>query len=136
MSTDESLLCLDVGTVRIGVARANTIARIAEPLKTIPNDDLVVATIEHLVAEHHANTVVVGLPQNQHNEDTEQTRVVRDFVAKLEQTISVPFVFQDEADSSKRAEALLKGRGKQYEKAAIDAEAAALILQDYIEEQL
>lgn len=136
MSADESLLCLDIGTVRIGVARANVIARIAEPLKTIPNDDVVVRTLESLIDEQQATTVVVGLPRNRDNDDTDQTRYVRDLVARLQQDLGVAFVFQDEADSSKRAEALLQGRGREYEKAMIDAEAAALILQDYIEEQL
>lgn len=136
MSIDESLLCLDVGAVRIGVARANPIAKIAEPLKTITNDEVVIETITDIIDVEKVRTVVVGLPQNRHNEDTEQTKFVRDFVERLRETIGVPFVFQDEADSSKKAEIILRERGKPYGKEAIDAEAAALILQDYIEENL
>lgn len=135
MSADETLLCLDVGAVRIGVARANAIARIAEPLKTVNNDDVVVNTLQEIIEEHNVKTVVVGLPQNRNQEDTEQTRFVRDFIAKLKEAVAVEFVFQDEAESSIKAEAMLKQRGKRYSKEDIDAEAASLILQDYIEEQ-
>lgn len=136
MSSTETLLCLDVGAVRIGVARANAIAKIAEPLKTVTNDDLVVQVLEEIIAGEHAATVVVGLPQNRNQEDTDQTRFVRDFVRKLQKVIEVPFVFQDEADSSIKAETILRERGKDYAKEDIDAEAATLILQDYIEEHL
>lgn len=136
MSADETLLCLDVGAVRIGVARANAIAKIAEPLKTVTNDETVVHALTDIIDSEKVSTVVVGLPQNRNQEDTDQTRFVRDFVKKLQETVSAEFVFQDEAESSIKAEAMLKQRGKKYAKEAIDAEAATLILQDYIEEQL
>ena len=136
MSADESLLCLDVGAVRIGVARANLVAKIAEPLRTVTNDEVIVHALQEIVADEHVKTVVVGLPQNRNQEDTDQTKFVRDFVKKLQATISAEFVFQDEAESSIKAEALLRQRGKPYVKEDIDAEAATLILQDYIEEHL
>jgi len=136
MSADESLLCLDVGTVRIGVARANTVAKIAEPLKTVTNNNEVVTVLQQIIADEQATTVVVGLPQNRNQEDTAQTRFVRDFVRKLQPEVSAELVFQDEAESSIKAEARLRQLKKPYRKADIDAQAATLILQEYIEEQL
>lgn len=136
MSADESLLALDVGSVRIGVARANVIARIAEPLTTLANDEGIEQALNRLIDAERARTIVVGLPQNQHGEDTEQTRFVRDFAKRIQGFASVEIVFQDEADSSNKAEKILQGRGKPYGKGDIDAEAATLILQDFIEEQL
>jgi len=136
MSSDGTLLCLDVGAVRIGVARANTIARIAEPMRTVTNDDDVVAALQEMISEEKVTKVVVGLPQNRNQEDTDQTRFVRGFVKELQEKVSADFVFQDEAESSIKAEAALRSRGKAYVKEDIDAEAATLILQDYIEEQL
>lgn len=133
---DESLLALDVGAVRIGVARANKIAKIAEPLETVQNDDMVTDKLKQFIDQQNATLIVVGLPQNRSNEDTEQTTFVRDFVDSLKETIGAPFVFQDEADSSKKAEEILRGRKGSYQKEDIDAEAATLILQDYIEEHL
>lgn len=136
MTAAHTLLCLDIGEVRIGVARANSIARIAEPVKTIANDEVVVHTLQEMIAAEPVAVIVVGLPQNRNHEDTDQTRYVRDVVARLEKEINIPFIFQDEAGSSQKAEEILRGRGKSYPKEAIDAEAATLILQDYIEEQL
>lgn len=136
MTAAHTLLCLDIGEVRIGVARANSIARIAEPVKTIANDEVVVHTLQEMIAAEPVTMIVVGLPQNRSHEDTDQTRYVRDVVARLEKEINIPFVFQDEAGSSQKAEEILRARGKSYPKEAIDAEAATLILQDYIEEQL
>ncbi len=136
MSVDETILCLDVGAVRIGVARANAIAKIAEPLKTLTNDDVVVPALQEIIDAEKVKTIVVGLPQNRNQEDTDQTRFIRDFVDKLQESIGCQFAFQDEADSSNKAEIILQQRGKTYAKEDIDAEAATLILQDYIEEQL
>lgn len=135
MSIDETLLCLDVGEVRVGVARANIIAGIAEPLTTIPYEEAA-SLLPDIMAAEKATTVVIGLPQNKDGQDTDQTRFVRDFVTQLTESISAEFVFQDEADSSKRAKKILQERGKTYVKEDIDAQAATLILQDYIEEQL
>jgi putative holliday junction resolvase len=135
-STDHSLLCLDVGAARIGVARANPVAKIAEPLTTATNDDTIIDTLKKIVAAEKAQTIVVGLPQNKNYEDTEQTKFVRDFVSKLQAEVSAEFVFQDEAETSLKARAILRDRGKPFPKEAVDAEAATLILQDYIEEHL
>jgi len=132
---DKSLLCLDVGAVRIGVARANAVAKIAEPLTTLANDDSFAKRLQEIIETENINLIIVGLPQNQSYEDTEQTKFVRDFIKKLKKTIDLKFVFQDEADSSLRARAILFDRGKDFPKEAIDAEAATLILQDYIEER-
>ncbi len=134
--SDQSLLCLDVGAVRIGVARANVVAKIAEPLTTLANDESFEKKLQELIKSEHVSLIVVGLPQNQSYEDTEQTKFVRDFIKQLKKSADVDFVYQDEADSSLRARAILSDRGKDYPKEAIDAEAATLILQDYIEDKL
>lgn len=127
-----SLIALDVGEKRIGVARASTIARLAEPLMTIEHTDAVMDTIEQLIAEHAVSTVVVGLPRNLSGEDTAQTDTVRTFAAQLR---GVEVVFQDEALTSRKAEAELQNRGKPYQKGDIDALAATYILDDYLNAQ-
>lgn len=133
---DEAILCLDVGEVRIGVARANVVAKIAGPLTTLANNETIMPRLKSLAEEQKAKLIVVGLPLNRDDEDTQQTKFVRDFTDRLEQEVGVKVEFQNEADSSKRAKEALSSRGKDFPKEAIDAEAATLILQDYIEEQL
>lgn len=130
-----TILALDVGAQRIGVATANVIARIASPLVTIPNNESIANTIQRLIAENDVEMLVVGLPRGLDGQETAQTRTVRDFVSSLQQTIGdFPMQFQDEALTSRKAEEELEARGKPYQKGDIDALAATYILDDYLQE--
>lgn len=126
-----NLLSLDVGTVRIGVAAADTIVPIALPLTTIDVDGHEVEHILELAKERHVETIVVGYPRNQSGEATAQTGIAEAFGEKLKTDVNV--VFQDESLTSVMAEDRLKADNKPYSKADIDAMAAAIILQDYLE---
>lgn len=79
-----------------------------------------------------AQTLVVGYPRNQQGEATAQSAYVEAFADKLADIAKV--VFQDESLTSVLAESRLKSRGKPYVKGDIDKEAAAIILQDYLEQ--
>lgn len=123
-------LGIDVGTKRVGLATADVTARIAQPWQTIAPEDLV-ATIEN---QGPFAAVVVGLPRNLAGADTAQTLAVRRFCADtLERQLALDPIFQDEAASSAVAEAELQASGKPYAKADIDAQAATIILQDYLD---
>lgn len=127
-----TILALDIGASRIGVASANTLARIASPLATLQNEGEVGAAIRRLVEEYSVSGVVVGLPRGLQGQDTQQTKAVKDFGRALEPHIGVPLYWQDEALTSAKAEAELKSRGKPYAKADIDALAATYILEDFL----
>ena len=127
-------ISLDIGTKRIGVAVASLITRFPRPLTTLTNDDDIVASIRQVIETEDAGIVVAGLPRGLDGQETAQTSYAREFVAKLQADISLPFFFQDEALTSVRAEQELKARGGSYEKSAIDALAAVYILEDYLEE--
>jgi putative Holliday junction resolvase len=126
-----NLISLDVGTRRIGVATANSDLPIAVPLTTIEVDGTEVERIGKLVNEQSVDTIVVGYPRNQSGDATDQTGIVEAFAEELRQFASV--VFQDESLTSVMAEDRLKASGKPYVKGDIDALAAAIILQDYLE---
>lgn len=130
-----SILALDVGAQRIGVARASTIAKIASPLTTIINNDDVVDAIAKLISQEDAGALVVGFPRNLQSQETAQTRSVQDFVKILQEHITLPVYFQDEALTSNKAEAELEARRKPYAKGDIDALAATYILDDFLQEQ-
>lgn len=133
MTSARSILALDVGGSRIGVAVADTAVRIAVPLITIDVDGTELKKITELIAKEKATVVVVGYPRNQAGEQTQQTAVVEDFADKLKDT-AVDIVFQDESLTSVLAEQRLKEGGRPYAKGDIDSEAAAIILQDYLED--
>lgn len=136
MTQTKQLLSLDIGSVRIGVAVADTSVKIAIPYETIPMDENNFRRdVADLIQKTAAQVVVVGYPRNQSGEDTAQTTYARDKAAFLKD-LDVEVAFQDESLTSVIAEQRLKQRGGSYEKSDIDKEAAAIILQDYMEQQL
>jgi len=132
MTKTKSLVALDVGEARIGVAVADSQVKIAMPFTTVPVDGNEVREIARIVIDQDADTIVVGYPRNQSGDPTAQTAYAEDFATKL-QDIDAEVVFQDESLTSVIAEQRLKERGQPYQKGDIDAEAAAIILQDYVE---
>ena len=130
------LVCLDVGERRIGVAVADTAVRIAIPVETIEVDGTEYARIVKRLWLEGASQLVVGYPRNQQGEATKQTTYVEHFIEELRKTegFTATVAFQDESLTSVLAEQRLVSYKKPYTKADIDAQAASIILQDYIEE--
>jgi putative pre-16S rRNA nuclease len=138
-------LGIDYGRRRIGLALSDATGLLARPWKAIarvgtPAD--VAGTLASEIAALAADddglgTVIVGLPRRLGGEDSEQTKHVEALVARLRPLVRVPIVTQDERLSSREAESLLARREKDWRKRKplIDATAAAVILQDYLDGQ-
>lgn len=131
MKTPTTILALDVGSKRIGIAASNDVARIASPLLTLNVGDNVMKDIAELIDKHQATELVIGLPRGLEGQETAQTKYVRNFADKLKQCIDIPMHFQDEALSSVMAEEQLLVKGN-YTKADIDKLAATQILDDFL----
>lgn len=130
------LIALDVGTKRIGVAKADSKVRIAIPYSAVEVDGTEFEKIASLARAWDINSFVLGLPRNSQGEETEQSRYVREFAKDLKRAIpSAKICFQDESLTSVEAEKRLKSRKKGYKKGDIDSEAATIILQDFLEEK-
>ena len=128
------ILALDVGEKRIGVARADSDTRIAVPVGYIDVNGLEWQEIARIANLNSTALFVIGLPRSNDGNETAQSAYVRNFARDLTQKIPGAKVsFQDESLTSVMAEERLKSRGKAYEKGEIDAEAAAIILQDFLE---
>jgi len=130
----KTVLALDVGSKRIGIAMATLIAKLASPYGVIENNQQVFTNINQLVNSHSVTAIVVGLPRSLEGQETDQTRQVKQFVNNLKTKVNVPIYMQDEALTSKKAEAELSNRKALYNKEAIDALAATYILGDFLEE--
>ena len=140
------ILALDVGTKRIGYAYADTNVRIAIPRGMIPVNGNEMAEIAKQYRLEKAELLVCGLPRNSKGEETAQTEWVYNFIIALKEYFvkhkqeELTVEFQDESLTSVRAEEIL-GSGKhelnRKDRAdgRVDAEAAAIILQDFIESQ-
>jgi putative Holliday junction resolvase len=131
------ILALDVGKRRIGVAISDPMGVTARPLSTIDRNRQTPAKILNMVQELGVELLVIGLPLHLNGTEGEQADDVRKFAAKLSAAgCSVPIKFIDERLTSVEAEARLSDRRGSWrkKKSRIDAFAAALILEAYLNE--
>lgn len=127
MKASLAVLGLDVGSKRIGVARGTTLAKLATPLAVISVDGQELTQLKRLVEQENAQTLVVGLPRGLEGQETAQTASVRDF-GRVLATLGLPLYWQDEAGTTKQAQGEAHGNVNN-----VDALAAAIILQDYLD---
>ena len=121
---------VDVGTRRVGLAVAGAEAKMAKALTTVSPDEV----NKVIDQEGPFLAIIVGLPRGLSGQDTPQTLAVRRWVDDAFGKRHEEIVWMDEAGTSALAEDELMAGGKPYDKAAIDAQAAAIILQDYLDQ--
>jgi putative Holliday junction resolvase len=136
-------LGIDYGERRIGLALSDATGLLASPWKRMANDGNAIAAAKRLAEEVRVlqadesglGAVVIGLPRRLSGEATEQTARVQALARELESRIEIPIVLQDERLTSHEAEELLAQRERDWRrrKDQLDAMAAALILQDYLD---
>ena len=133
---------LDVGERRIGVAISDSTRTLARPVAVLQVRGIDAAVqvvadqIARLAAEDDGvSSVVVGLPRRLDGSPNAMTPLVERFVAALRDLTGLPIALQDERLSSQEAESRLALREKDWRvrKRQLDAAAAAIILQDYLD---
>ena len=138
-------LGIDYGERRIGLALSDATGLLASPWKRLANDGNPIAAAKRLAEEIRVlqadesglGAVVIGLPRRLNGEATEQTVKVQVLARELGARIEIPIALQDERLTSHEAEELLAQRERDWRrrKDQLDAMAAALILQDYLDSQ-
>jgi putative Holliday junction resolvase len=130
-------LGVDLGRARIGLALADDVLRTARPLRTVARraDAATFADISTTAREFEVDRAVVGLPHNMDGSEGDAARQARGFAAKLGAALGVPVELFDERLSTFEAEGRLRDRGvpTKDRRAHVDAEAAAVILQGWLE---
>jgi len=126
-------LGIDVGTVRVGVARSDPSGLLASPIETLERDSAV-ERISELVREHRAIEVVVGLPLALSGRVTASTEDATGFAQELANCLDVPVRLVDERLSTVSASSRLRegGRSAKRQRHSIDQAAAVIILQHWI----
>ncbi len=135
------VLAIDVGKRRIGLAISDRSRTLARPLVTIrvtTRDGVsqVAAEIERLAAEEDGLAeIVVGLPRGLDGQPHAQTVAVEAFIAGLRGRTSLPVATEDERLSSREADSRLAVHDRDWRsrKERLDAAAAAVVLQDYLD---
>lgn len=125
----QTIIGLDIGEKRIGVARISTVAKIAEPLEVIETSSQdVTGKIKQVINEYQADAVVAGLPRGLDGQETAQTKYCQDFARQLATELTVPVYMIDEAGTSKEADARI-GASTNISR---DSMAAAILLEDFV----
>lgn len=124
-------LCVDVGSVRIGVARSDASGTLAVPLEAVRAGDASVAEVASLVAEWSAVEVIVGYPLTMRGEEGSSAVVAREWADRLAELIPVPVRLVDERLSTVQAQRALHagGRSTRQSRSVIDSASAVMVLQ-------
>lgn len=129
-------LGVDVGRVRVGVARSDPHGVLALPLETVARDDGAVAAIVAHAVELDAVEIVVGLPLSLGGGDTASTADAREFAARLAMgagSLESPRIVRlvDERLSTVSAQQALRSAGRTVKssRSVVDQVAAVIILQ-------
>ncbi|GAA3771848.1 Holliday junction resolvase RuvX [Microbacterium kribbense] len=128
-------LGVDVGKVRVGVARSDPDGLLAVPVETVARADEPLARLLALAAEYGAMEFVVGLPLNLSGGDTPSTTDARTFAAALAAASEVPVRMVDERLSTVSAHAALRGSGRSQRssRSIVDQVAAVVFLQQALD---
>lgn len=130
---------IDLGAKRTGLALSDASGTLARPHRVITSPTPLAAIVEEITRlqadDDGLVAVVVGLPKRLDGRPNDQTPLVEKFVGLLRARVSTPVVTQDERLTSVEAESLLATREKDWRrrKEKLDAAAAAVILQEYLD---
>jgi len=129
------ILGLDVGERRTGVALSDTMGWLASPLTVLrcSSREAELDQVVELVRSNNVERVIVGYPRSLNGTVGPQAQIVDSYVDKLRARLSVPVVTWDERLSTAQAERLIHESGKRVSRDRIDAAAAAVILQSYLD---
>ncbi len=131
------VLALDHGTVRVGVAVSDELGMIARPLEFIPAEPWAdfLARLEKLLAELQPEQIIIGLPRNMDGSLGPAAEKVREFMARLRETVTMPIRTWDERLTSVQAQRMLREAGHKTrdQRGKVDQTAAAIILQSYLD---
>jgi putative Holliday junction resolvase len=124
-------LGVDVGKVRIGIARSDPHGLLATPVETVARGDGDVARILAIAAEIEAIEVIVGLPLSLAGTQTASTDDATGFASRLAEATDLPVRLVDERLTTVSAQAALRasGRSSRQSRSVIDQVAAVIIVQ-------
>lgn len=131
------ILAIDYGRKRSGIAVTDTLQMIANGLTTVPAHELLQFLVDY-VAKEPVERILVGLPKQMNNEQSENMKFVEAFVRSLVRKVpDIPVEYVDERFTSVLAhrtmlDAGLKKKARQ-NKALVDEISATIILQTYLE---
>ncbi|MCL6097761.1 MAG: Holliday junction resolvase RuvX [Bacteroidetes bacterium] len=133
------ILAIDFGEKRIGLAVTDPLNIFAYPLSTLQNDSKFWNNLSKIISEYSVVKIVLGYPLKESGEQSSSTKMVVAFKEELQKRITLPVELVDERYSSdiakQRIIASVSSKKKRRDKSLLDKNAAAVILEDYLNAQ-
>jgi len=133
------IVAVDYGKARVGLAVSDPLRWFAQPLGTYsPNEAL--QRLQQFCAERDVATILIGWPLTLDGEEGLATERVQSYIDRIHKAVpGIAVLKQDERYSSQRAKEAIRAAGARRkarrDKARVDAAAASIILQEYLNEQ-
>lgn len=130
-----SLLGLDYGSKRVGVAVCDASQMIASPLRVLQRDEATQHHLKLIAEEYAAVGLVVGLPVHMSGDEGQKAAQAREFGDAMAVALGLPVIYHDERFSSKQADSAMAAAGlsRDKRKARIDMLAAQFILKAFLD---
>lgn len=139
ISNLKRFLSIDYGTKRIGLALSDPLKTFAYPYKTVINNSKILTELKKIISEKNIEKIILGFPLKEDGSESILTKEVTAFKSKLEKIFPFEILFRDERYSSSIAAEQIKQsvtkKSKRKQKSLLDSGAAAIILQDYLDER-
>lgn len=136
---DKTILAIDYGSRRVGLAKSDPMAVIASALETltVKSDADTLTALARVIGEYNPVSIVIGYPLLASGDRSRKCEEIDRFIDKLSRIYSGPIHRVDEGYTSQEAAAIVHAHGKRVgkDKKRIDRLAAVLILQRYLDEQ-
>ncbi|OGV25104.1 MAG: hypothetical protein A3J84_07995 [Ignavibacteria bacterium RIFOXYA2_FULL_37_17] len=133
---EERVLGIDYGTKRIGLAVTDPLNIFAYPLITLPNDSKFIDQLKKIIDDYHVAKIILGYPLKESGDESASSQSVLKFKEELENKIGLPVELIDERYSSSIAQERIiqsvSSKKKRRDKSLLDKNAAAVILEDYL----
>ena len=133
---EERILAIDFGTKRIGLAVTDPLNIFAYPLITLSNDSKFIEKLKKIIEEYHIVKIILGYPLKESGAESTSSLSVLKFKTELENKIDLKIELIDERYSSSIArERIIQSvvsKKKRRDKSLLDKNAAAVILEDYL----
>ena len=133
---EQRILAIDYGTKRMGLAVTDPLNIFAYPLITLPNGPKFLESLKKIIDEYHVVKIILGYPLKENGEESASSLSVLKFKMELENKIGLSIELTDERYSSSIAQERImqsvSSKKKRRDKSLLDKNAAAVILEDYL----
>ena len=131
------ILAIDYGRKRIGLAISDPLQMFATPFKTIPHDSQLLNELKKIIGEQEVEKIILGFPEHDKGGSTSIVKELERFKSTLIKVTGLEIIFWDETFTSSIAKdrvlSSVNKKSKRRDKGLIDSNAAAIILQEYLD---